>query len=64
MKNLFGFLKHLFFYGIIVSLILFFYNSSIEFVYVSIICWFISLLSHIIESKLENKSMKKIIIGV
>ena len=64
MKNMFGLLEHLFFYGIFISLILFIFTNSIEFVYFAIISWFISFFSHILEHKFENRSNRKILIGV
>ncbi|MEM5778078.1 MAG: hypothetical protein QXD43_01500 [Candidatus Aenigmatarchaeota archaeon] len=63
MKKIFGILEHLFFYCIVISLFLFIFSNSFTFVYISIFCWFMSFVSHIIESKLENKSKRKIIVG-
>jgi len=63
-KKLFGFLEHAFSFLIPVFLILFIGYKYLYFVYLTIISWFGVLLSHFIESKLEGKSNKKIIIGI
>lgn len=63
MKRVFGFLEHLFFYLIFVFAILFIIFNSIIFIYLIILCWIVSSISHIIESIYDRKSWKKIIFG-
>jgi hypothetical protein len=63
-KKLFGLFEHLFFYGILIVLALAMLYDSINLVLVAIGFWFISFISHIMEHKIENRSVKKTIIGV
>lgn len=60
----FGLLEVAGFYSILVSLIAFLFSNSLIFVYLAIISWTISFVSHIIESKLEKQPTKKILTGV
>jgi len=63
--KLFGFLEHFFYYIVLISLILFLIFNYIEFIYLSIVCWFASGFSHVLESKFEGKKInRKTILGI
>jgi len=60
----FGLLEHIGFYLIFLSLLAFLFSDSLIFIYLAIISWLVSFISHIIESKSENQTAKKILTGV
>ncbi|MBU3904888.1 MAG: hypothetical protein KJ906_01925 [Nanoarchaeota archaeon] len=62
--QVFGLLEHIGFYFIIIFLVLFLMFRTDIFIYLAIVSWTISVISHIIESLSEKKTLKKIIIGV
>lgn len=64
MVKLFGFTEHLFFYLIFVLIVAFIFVRSDVIIYLAAASWVLSFLSHVLESKLEGKGGKKIIMGV
>jgi len=62
--RLFGLLEHVGFYFIVVFSALFLLTSSLLFIWLSIASWAISFLSHIMESLLEKKGARKILVGI
>ncbi len=63
MKRIFGYMEHLFFYLILIFLAIYLYNKLEIFVYWAIVCWLISIVSHMIESRAEKRNWVKIVFG-
>lgn len=61
--KLFGRLEHIAFYLVLLFSFVLLYAKDFMYAYVIIILWFVSVGSHIIESKYEGKKMKKIMLG-
>ncbi|MFQ6010083.1 MAG: hypothetical protein ACE5J7_03130 [Candidatus Aenigmatarchaeota archaeon] len=62
--KLFGALEHVFFYIALLLAILSIVTGSLDIVYAVILFLLLSVVSHVVESKLEKKGAKKIFLGI
>ncbi|MFH0829949.1 MAG: hypothetical protein V1887_02190 [Candidatus Aenigmatarchaeota archaeon] len=62
--RLFGLLEHIGFYGIAVFTVMAIGSSDFLFAYLALACWLLSFLSHVMESRIERKGARKILVGI